>query len=54
MITISKVKKLIGKEVGTMSDEQIQKELDMAAFLSEIILDSFKKTQLFVKVKSDK
>lgn len=53
MITIAKAKNILGKETENMSDEEIQKELDMAVFLSEILLDAFKQKNLYVKVKKE-
>lgn len=53
MITVSKAKKILGKDVENKSDEEVQMELDMAIFLSEIILDAFKQKSVYVKVKKE-
>lgn len=52
MISISKAKKVLGNEAINKTEEEIQKELEMAIFLSEIILDAFKQKGLYVKVKN--
>ncbi len=53
MITLAKARKIIGQEANSMSDETVQKELEMAIFLSDIILDAFKQRNLYVKVKKE-
>jgi len=53
MITISKVKNILGKDIESKTDEEIKKELDMAVFISEIILDSFKQSKIYAKVKNN-
>lgn len=54
MITISKIRKVLGEEVSGKSDDEIQKELDMAIFISEIILDAFKQSCRYNKLKLNK
>ena len=43
----------MGTDGKDKSDEYIQKELEMASFLSEIILDAFRQKDLYVKVKKE-
>lgn len=52
MISISKAKKVLGNGAINKSDQKIQKELDIAVFLSEIMLDAFKQKNLYIKVKN--
>jgi len=54
MITISKAKNILGKDIENKSDEEIQKELDMAVFISEIILDAFKQSCKYDKLRLNK
>ena len=53
MVTVSKARKILGTDGKDKSDEYIQKELEMASFLSEIILDAFRQKDLYVKVKKE-
>lgn len=54
MITVLKAKKILGQLVASKTDDEIRKELDMAVFISEIILDAFKQSYKYDKLKLNK
>jgi hypothetical protein len=43
MITISKARKILNKEAEAMTDEEIEKELEVYTFLSELVIERFRK-----------
>lgn len=42
MISVSKARKIIGKEAETMTDSDIEKELETLSFIAELVLEKFK------------
>lgn len=44
-MTLSKARKVLGKLSKPLSDDQIQKEIDIAASIAEIVLTKYKENQ---------
>lgn len=41
MLTIKQARKVLGKSSVNLSDEQLQKELEVASFLSELLFEKY-------------
>lgn len=49
MLTLSQARKKLGKNSDTLSDEQLQKEIEISEFLATLILELYKRPNYYFK-----